>query len=43
MTSSAIPDVQTESPLLPLDGEQLHGATATRAAESRLDIRARGF
>ena len=43
MTSSAIPDVQTEPPLLPLDDEQLHGAAANRAAEGRLDIRARGF
>ena len=41
--TSAIPDVQTEPPLLPLDGEQLHGVTANRAAEARLDIRARGF
>ena len=41
--SEVVRDVETEPRLLPLDGESLTGATANRATEARLDIRARGF
>ena len=36
-------DVQTEPTLSPYEGESLHGRTANRAGEARLDIRARSF
>ena len=36
-------DVETEPTLSPYEGESLHGRTANRAGEARLDIRALGF
>ena len=43
VVGEVLPNVEVESPLLPLEGESLVGRAANRAPDARLDIRAMVF